>query len=108
MRKTQFEITTRKGKEIVNGWISANFGVHKTYPESKDSSYTVTHLRTGYKVSWFTMLNQARDFVDRMEKATFKTPWESTDISAIVANNGPKTRAIEAIARGIQGVEIPE
>jgi len=106
MKKASFKITIIRpnpGEQEVNGWIGRQFGTHK-----ESGIYVVTHLRTGARVSWFNYLKNARDFIDRMEKAAWKQTWDTNDVQAITKVNGPKTKAIEAIARGIQGVVIPE
>jgi len=106
MKKATFRITlvNPKREQFVTGWIGRQFGAHK----NNSGNYVVTHLRTGVRVSWFNYLKNAKDFIDRMEKAAWKQTWDSNDVQAIAKVNGPKTKALEAIARGIQGVTIPE
>lgn len=52
-------------KETRKGLVTANFGVHYKLP--KQLSYTVTHLKSGYKVADFHSFNEAKKFMSQAE-----------------------------------------
>ena len=52
-------------KETRKGLLSPNFGVHYKLP--KQLNYTVSHLKSGYKVADFHYFNDAKKFMHQAE-----------------------------------------
>jgi hypothetical protein len=97
MRKGTFKIKTNTSNsgwamEEVNGFISNDFGIFKAeHPVKKTfMGYSVTHLRTGLRLASFDFLRQARDYVDRVEKAVFPVAWDSSSRGEDFRPNAPK------------------
>lgn len=69
-------------KKTVNGLCSDSFGMHKDI----NKQFTVSHLKSGYKIMGFTLAVQARDFIDRMEKAVFPVSWDIANVKQLMKN----------------------
>jgi hypothetical protein len=52
--------------EETKGCLSPNFGINFKHPELQ--WYSVTHLKTGYAVTHFDSMKDAKEFVQEVEK----------------------------------------
>ena len=68
MKKSKYLIVTNKGTETVKGIVSDNLGIHKD-----ENIYSITHLKTGFRVKYTYKLKHARLIVESLEKS--RVPW---------------------------------
>ena len=78
MKKSEYLIVTAKGTDLVKGVVSTNLGIHKD-----ENIYSITHLNTGFRVTYTYKLKHARIIVKALESSTI--PW-----SLIGINNSKK------------------
>lgn len=88
MKKGVFKIKVPDGSYVEKaGYISKYFAFHKT-----TSTYTITHLLTGGRLTKFDFIKEAREFIrlaeEMEEKNEWKASWNSTDVDKLSELNG--------------------
>jgi len=101
MKKGTFRI---KKKTVNGGWIWEEregfygevFGIFK----EGEVGYSVTHLKTGLRLSLFDYLRQARHFVKRIEEIEdWPVPWNSSTNGKDYVPNADRALAIRDESR---------
>ena len=92
-KKTENGGWTYEEKE---GFYSDLFGIHK----EGEIGYSVTHLKTGLRLSLFDYLRQARAFVKRIEEIDdWPVPWDRSSRGNDYRPNAERALAVKHAVR---------